>query len=173
MDDIINPSFKGRNLDLIEYLIEKAKKPLSENEAWRLALEELGHVLWTEESDEESEDGYVQRILNPKLTDHDFARIRNIATVMIENGLNSSVIKNAGDVANQTREGTAILFQNSGFAAEVSMEDNFTADEDTDGDGFTDYDENLVGTDPEDPDDTPTQAEVDEAVAEQEAKFAE
>ena len=54
-----------------------------------------------------------------------------------------------------------------------SDEDNFTADEDTDGDGFTDYDENLVGTDPEDPDDTPTQAEVDEAVAEQEAKFAE
>jgi len=54
-----------------------------------------------------------------------------------------------------------------------SDEDNFTADEDTDGDGFTDYDENLVGTDPENPDDTPTQAEVDEAVAEQEAKFNE
>ena len=54
-----------------------------------------------------------------------------------------------------------------------SDEDNFTADEDTDGDGFTDYDENLVGTNPEDPDDTPTQAEVDDAVAEQEAKFAE
>ena len=54
-----------------------------------------------------------------------------------------------------------------------SDEDNFTADVDTDEDGFTDYDENLVGTDPDDPDDTPTQAEVDEAVAEQEAKFAE
>ena len=136
-------------------------------------MEELGHVLWTEESDEESEDGYVQRILNPKLTDNDFARIRNIATVMIQNGLNSSVIKNAGDVANLTREGTAKLFQNSSFAAEVSMEDNFTADEDTDGDGFTDYDENLVGTDPEDPDDFPTQVEMDEARAEQAAKFAE
>jgi hypothetical protein len=167
LDDIINASFKGRNLDLIEYLIEKADKPLFENETWRLALEELGHVLWTEESDEESEDGYVQRILNPKLTDHDFARIRNIATVMIENGLNSSVIKNAGDIANLTREGTAKLFQNSSFA------DDVTEFEDTDGDGFDDYDEVLVGTDPDDPDDFPTQAEVDDAFAEQAAKFAE
>ena len=115
LDDIINASFQGRNLDLIEYLIEKADKPLSENEAWRLALVDLENVLWTEESDEESEDGYVQRILNPKLTDRDFARIRNIATVMIENGLNSSVIKNAGDIANLTREGTAKLFQNCRF----------------------------------------------------------
>jgi len=167
LDDIINASFKGRNLDLIEYLIEKADKPLFENEAWRLALEELGHVLWTEESDEESEDGYVQRILNPKLTDRDFVRIRNIATVMIENGLNSSVIKNAGDVANLTREGTAKLFQNSSFAADV------TEFEDSDGDGVDDYDEKLVGTDPDDPDDFPTQAEVDDAFAEQAAKFAE
>jgi hypothetical protein len=167
LDDIINVSFQGRNLDLIEYLIEKADKPLSENEAWRLALEELGHVLWTEESDSEYEDEYVERIINPKLTDRDFARIRNIATVMIENGLNSSVIKNAGDVANLTREGTAKLFQNSSFAADV------TEFEDTDGDGFDDYDEKLVGTDPDDPDDTPTQAEVDAAVAEEAAKFAE
>jgi hypothetical protein len=157
LDDIINASFQGRNLDLIEYLIEKADKPLSENEAWRLALEDLGHVLWTEESDEESEDGYVQRILNPKLTDRDFARIRNIATVMIENGLNSSVIKNAGDIANLTREGTAKLFQNSGFADEGSTEDS-------DDDGMYDYEEELTGHDPNDPDDYPTQEEVDAAL---------
>ena len=157
MDDIINASFQGRNLDLIEYLIEKADKPLSKNEAWRLAFEDLGHVLWTEESDEESEDGYVQRILNPKLTDRDFARIRNIATVMIENGLNSSVIKNAGDIANLTREGTAKLFQDAGFAAEGSTEDS-------DGDGMYDYEEELTGHDPNDPDDRPTQEEVDAAL---------
>jgi ankyrin repeat protein len=157
LDDIINASFQGGNLDLIEYLIEKADKPLSENEAWRLAFEDLGHVLWTEESDEESEDGYVQRILNPKLTDRDFARIRNIATVMIENGLNSSVIKNAGDIANLTREGTAKLFQNSGFADEGSTEDS-------DGDGMYDHEEELTGHDPNDPDDYPTQEEVDAAL---------
>jgi len=52
-------------------------------------------------------------------------------------------------------------------------EDDVTADVDTDGDGFTDYDENLVDTDPDDPDEFPTQAEVDEALAEQAAKFAE
>ena len=157
LDDIINASFRSRNLDLIEYLIEKADKPLSENEAWRLALEELGHVLWTEESDEESEDGYVQRILNPKLTDRDFVRIRNIATVMIENGLNSSVIKNAGDIANLTREGTAKLFQNAGFYDEGSTEDS-------DGDGMYDSEEELTGHDPNDPDDYPTQEEVDAAL---------
>ena len=158
LDDIINASFQGRNLDLIEYLIEKADKPLSENEAWRLALVDLEHVLWTEESDEESEDGYVQRILNPKLTDRDFARIRNIATVMIENGLNLSVIKNAGDIANLTREGTAKLFQNSGFADEGSTEDS-------DDDGFYDYEEELTGHDPNDPDSKPTQDEVNAAEA--------
>ncbi len=157
LDEIIQDSFSSRNLDLIEYLIEKADKPLSENEAWRLAFEDLGHVLWTEESDEESEDGYVQRILNPKLTDRDFARIRNIATVMIENGLNSSVIKNAGDIANLTREGTAKLFQNSGFADEGSTEDS-------DGDGMYDSEEELTGHDPNDPDDYPTQEEVDAAL---------
>jgi hypothetical protein len=157
LDDIINASFQGRNLDLIEYLIEKADKPLSENEAWRLALVDLEHVLWTEESDEESEDGYVQRILNPKLTDRDFARIRNIATVMIENGLNLSVIKNAGDIANLTREGTAKLFQNAGFADDGSTEDS-------DGDGWYDHEEELTGHDPNDPDDCSTQEEVDAAL---------
>jgi ankyrin repeat protein len=40
---------------------------------------------------------------------------------------------------------------------------------DSDEDGFDDYDENLVGTDPEDPDDTPTQEQVDTAQAEKDA----
>ena len=52
-------------------------------------------------------------------------------------------------------------------------EEGVDTEKDSDGDGFTDYDENLVDTNPEDPDDFPTQAEVDEAVAELEAKAAE
>ena len=40
---------------------------------------------------------------------------------------------------------------------------------DSDEDGFDDYDENLVGTDPEDSDDTPTQEQVDTAQAEKDA----
>ena len=52
-------------------------------------------------------------------------------------------------------------------------EDDVTADVDTDEDGFTDYEENLVDTDPEDPDDFPTRDEVDEALKEEAAKFAE
>ena len=40
---------------------------------------------------------------------------------------------------------------------------------DSDEDGFDDYDENLVGTDPENPDDTPTQEQVDTAQAAKDA----
>ena len=40
---------------------------------------------------------------------------------------------------------------------------------DSDEDGFDDYDENLVGTNPENPDDTPTQEQVDTAQAEKDA----
>ena len=40
---------------------------------------------------------------------------------------------------------------------------------DSDEDGFDDYDENLVGTDPENPNDTPTQEQVDTAQAEKDA----
>ncbi|SVE02659.1 uncharacterized protein METZ01_LOCUS455513, partial [marine metagenome] len=40
--------------------------------------------------------------------------------------------------------------------------------EDTDEDGVDDYDEELVGTDPEDPNDTPTQQQIDDANAAQE-----
>ncbi|MDP7178937.1 MAG: ankyrin repeat domain-containing protein [Verrucomicrobiota bacterium] len=40
---------------------------------------------------------------------------------------------------------------------------------DSDEDGFDDYDENLVGTDPEDSNDTPTQEQVDTAQAEKDA----
>jgi len=45
---------------------------------------------------------------------------------------------------------------------------------DSDEDGFDDYDENLVGTNPEDPNDTPTQEQVDTAqVAKDAAQIAE
>jgi hypothetical protein len=56
---------------------------------------------------------------------------------------------------------------------EDADDDDVTEIEDSDGDGVDDYDEKLVGTDPDDPDDTPTQAEVDAAHAEQAAKFDE
>ena len=42
----------------------------------------------------------------------------------------------------------------------------------SDEDGFTDSEENLVETDPEDPDDFPTRDQVNEALAELEAKLS-
>ena len=155
LDDIINASFQGRNLDLIEYLIEKAKKPLSKNETWRFALGDLEYVIWPEEAYSELEEGELeQRILNPKLTDQDFARIRNIATVMIENGLQSSNIQNADDVANLTKEKLEALEKREEEEEEIGV--------DSDGDGVDDWtEETLVGGyDPNDPDNFPTPEEI-------------
>ena len=69
---------------------------------------------------------------------------------MIENGLQSSNIQNADDVANLSREGVSKLYENDGIG-------------DSDGDGFYDSEEKLTGHDPNDPDDRPTQEEVDRA----------
>jgi ankyrin repeat protein len=140
--DIINASFRSQNLDLIEYLIQKAKKPLSKNEAWRFALGALDYVIWSEGN------------LNPNLTNLDFAKIRNIATVMIENGLQSTNIQNAGDVANLTKEKLEALEKREEEEEEIGV--------DSDGDGVDDWtEETLVGGyDPNDPDNFPTPEEI-------------
>ena len=45
----------------------------------------------------------------------------------------------------------------------VDLDDDIGVD--SDGDGFDDYDEKITGHDPEDPEDTPTQEEVDAAAS--------
>ena len=62
----------------------------------------------------------------------------------------------AADIADLTKEK---------LDAEREEADEFSTAEDSDGDGFYDYEEELTGHDPNDPDSKPTQEEVDAAEA--------
>ena len=90
-------------------------------------------------------------------SEEELANIRAIATLLLENDLTSTKLKTAADIADLTKEK---------LDAEREEADEFStvdSDDDSDDDGFYDYEEELTGHDPNDPDSKPTQEEVDAA----------
>ena len=70
-------------------------------------------------------------------SEEELANIRAIATLLLENGLTSAKLKTAADIANLTKEKL-----DAG-----RRDEEFSTTEDSDGDGFDDYDESLLGPD--------------------------
>ncbi|MDP6279328.1 MAG: ankyrin repeat domain-containing protein, partial [Nitrospinota bacterium] len=108
--------------------------------------------LWLTESYigvDSDEDGFDDH--DEKLTGHDPENPSDTPTQKEVDNANSAIMA-ANIEALEKRE-------------EEEGEDEFSTAEDTDGDGVDDYDEELTGHDPEDPDDFPTLAEVDAAYA--------
>ena len=160
---LVNTAIRSLNRELVSHLIDSAKKPLNEN--WNQAMRELEKIVWP---------GNPMGGMNPygmggmgmpgmgMMTDQspsssfsegELANIRAIATLLLENGLTSAKLKTAADIADLTKEK---------LDAEREEADEFST-VDSDDDGFYDYEEELTGHDPNDPDSKPTQEEADAA----------
>ena len=85
---------------------------------------------------------------------------RAIATLLVENGLTSANLKTASDVTDLTLEKLNAARRQS----EDLDNDGDLIGVDEDGDGFDAYDEKLTGHSDNDPNDRPTQEEVDAAI---------
>jgi ankyrin repeat protein len=158
---IVNAAIRKLDKEFILHLIDSAKKPLDEN--WSQAMPELEKIVWpgnpaggmmgmggmygmgmiTDQSPSKS------------FSEEELANIRAIATLLLENDLTSTKLKTAADIADLTKEK---------LDAEREEADEFST-VDSDDDGFYDYEEELTGHDPNDPDSKPTQEEVDAAEA--------
>ena len=155
----VDAGIRNGNFRLIDFMLGTAKKPLSENENWSAAFPSLEGFLYDYSGDELR--------LRPGITDEQFEEVRKLAALFLDNGLHSTTIQSSEDVAQITRESALGLRARSTphklIELGVDLENDLGVD--SDGDGFDDYDEKITGHDPEDPDDTPTQKEVDAAVS--------
>jgi ankyrin repeat protein len=164
---IVNAAIRKLDKEFIAHLIDSAKKPL--DEIWNQAMPELEKIVWP------GNPGggmmgmggmygmgmpgmgmMTDRSPSKSFSEEELANIRAIATLLLENDLTSAKLKTAADIADLTKEK---------LDAEREEADEFSTAEDSDGDGFYDYEEELTGHDPNDPDSKPTQEEVDAAEA--------
>jgi len=163
---IVNAAIRKLDKEFIVHLIDSAKKPLDEN--WNQAMPELEKIIWPGNPGRGMMNPYgmggmgmpgmgmmTDQSPSSSFSEEELANIRAIATLLLENGLTSAKLKTADDIANLTKEK---------LDAEREEADEFST-VDSDDDGFYDYEEELTGHDPNDPDSKPTQEEVDAAEA--------
>ena len=159
---VINAAIRSLNRELVAHLIDSATKPLNEN--WNRALPELEKIIWPEERGMRmgmNPYGMMAPPPVPPSTEEELESIRGIATLLLENGLTSANLKTASDVADLTLEKLNAARRQS----EDLDNDGDLIGVDEDGDGFDAYDEKLTGHSDNDPDDYPTQEEVEAALA--------
>ncbi|MBT3842902.1 MAG: ankyrin repeat domain-containing protein, partial [Verrucomicrobia bacterium] len=161
---IVNAAIRKLDKEFIAHLIDSAKKPL--DEIWNQAMPELEKIVWPGNPGRgmmgmggmgmPGMGMMTDRSPSKSFSEEELANIRAIATLLLENDLTSTKLKTAADIADLTKEK---------LDAEREEADEFSTAEDSDGDGFYDYEEELTGHDPNDPDSKPTQEEVDAAEA--------
>ena len=103
-------------------------------------------------------------LLAEETGDQNLPIIRNLAKLLIENGIKSKLLKpevNADEITWETLEAGLNKKKESQAVTELIGIDE-------DGDGFDAFDEQLTGHSDNDPNDQPTQEEVDAAIQEYE-----
>jgi|GEM_PF-4664541 len=154
----VDAGIRNGNFRLIKFMLGTAKNPLSENENWATAFDSLDGFIYDDSGDELR--------LRAGVTDEQLEEVRKLATLFLDKGLHSTTIQSSEDVAKITREGALRLRSRTPQnLIELGVDLDGDIGVDSDGDGFDDYDEKITGHDPEDPEDTPTQEEVDAAAS--------
>jgi ankyrin repeat protein len=171
---LVNAAIRKLDKEFILHLIDSAKKPLDEN--WNQAMPELEKIVWPGNPAGGMMNPYgmggmgmpgmgmgygmpgmgmmTDQSPSKSFSEEELANIRAIATLLLENGLTSAKLKTAADIADLTKK-----------KLDAEREEAEGSTVDSDDDGFYDYEEELTGHDPNDPDSKPTQEEVDAAEA--------
>jgi len=162
----VDAGIRNGNFRLINFMLGTAKNPLSENENWTTAFDSLDGFIYDDSGDELR--------LRAGVTDEQLEEVRKLATLFLDKGLHSTTIQSSEDVAKITLEGALRLRSRTPQnLIELGVDLDGDIGVDSDGDGFDDYDEKITGHDPEDPEDTPTQEEVDAAASQLELELEE
>ena len=100
---------------------------------------------------------------NSNPTEQNLAKLRTIAKLLLENGMTSPMLNSEDDLANFSMENLEATREKYRASNAINADEDLIG-VDEDNDGFDAYDEKLTGHSDRDPNDKPTQEEVDAAL---------